>query len=252
MAQDKYLAPHLISNSHEHFEQVALGNIPFVDFVYKFGSNESVSSTEEVVAYGGAYGLPLTAQRLIVTSNSGLDIPGGSGARSVVLEGLDINYNEIKEIVPLGGTSVQSFLRCPRAYVEECGNNAPTGGANQGIISITQAVSGVLMILIGPNEGQTLCAGYTVPAGYAALVWNIDATTGEGKNALVRFKVRLFNGTHAFRVKGIRYSYQNTVKQEFRIPQPIPEKSELIVTCVSTAAGTPITATMQIELIKLA
>lgn len=238
------------SGKPDYFEQISKDNVVGKKFIYKFGRNPIVGATEVLIASGGVYGLPTTAETITVTSDDENDVPGGSGARSVHVFGLDINYDEIEEIVLLDDASTQEFLRVFRAYVETSGTITPIGGANIGLITIEHSISALDMILISPNEGQTLTACFTIPRGFEGFTWSADVTTGQGKDAKASLKSRKFLTDAPFIVKGVRDSFQNTVKQDFKIPTLIPEKTDIVFTAISSASGTAVSGTFLIELIE--
>lgn len=131
------------------------------------------------------------------------------------------------------------------------GIQAPIGDSNQGTLTFTQQTSGTIMIQILPNDGQTKTACYTIPMGYTGLMWSADTTTGEGKNALSQLKTR--DGTledASFNVKGVRDNYQNIVGQQFKIPTKYTELTDIVFTSKSSSAGTSVSATFLLELIK--
>lgn len=231
------------------YQMTALGGLEQFESIYKFGRNGSVGATEELIAGGGVYGMPLTADTVSVISNNAADNPAGAGARTVHVFGLDIDYNEIDEIVALGATSTQEFLRVFRAFVETSGNLNPTGGANQGTITISQT-TGPDMVIISPNDGQTLVACYTVPANATALLWSADTTVGEGKTSVNRLKIKEFDSDKPFQTKGIRDNFQNSVGIRYKIPRTIQAKSDIVFTAISTAAGTAVSGTFLIQLFK--
>lgn len=233
------------------YQMIALGQINYFDSIYKFGRNESVGSTETLISANGVYGLPTVAQTVTVTSDSPAnDNPSGLGARTVHLFGLNADYELIDEIVELGGTSTLEFLRVFRAHVETAGTTTPINGGNVGTIDIKQSVSGVDMVLINPRDGQTLTACYTVPKGCVALMWAADTTVGEGKTSVNRLKAREFATDAPFRVKGIRDNFQNVVGQQYKIPSVYEEKTDIVFTAISTAAGTSVSGTFLIQLYK--
>ncbi len=232
------------------YQMIALGQIKYYDSIYKFGRNEAVGSSEELIAAGGIYGLPPTTDTVTVTSDSPAnDNPAGAGARTVHVFGLDGAYMEIDEIVELGGVSGQEFLRVFRAHVETAGNLDPTDGANVGTISIKQS-GGTDMVLINPNDGQTLCSCYTVPEDTIALLWSADTTVGEGKTSTNKLKVKEFDSDSPFRTKGVRDNFENSVGIVYKIPRAIPPKSDIVFTAISTAAGTKVSGTFLLQLFK--
>lgn len=240
-----------LNRGADYFEQIALGNELNQTYVYKFGRNPSVSTEETLIAGGGVYGLPTTAETVTVTSDSGNDVfPAGTGARTVTIFGLDADYNSVSETVNLGETSINAYIRVFRAIVATAGTLTPVGGANEGTITIQQSTSLINMCLISPNDGQTLVACFTVPAGHTALIWSADTTTGEGKNATNRLKAKPFNSDQPFQTKGIRDNFQNVVGVKFKIPGVYTEKTDIVFTSVSSAAGTSVSGTFLLQLIK--
>lgn len=236
----------------DYFHKIAMNEIPNHSSIYKFGRNSSVGITEVIVAANGYYGLPATAQPIIITSTDVGDNPTGNGARTILIYGLDVDFNEISEVLEVGQVSTQSYLRVYRVQVLTSGISSPITDANIGTLSVTQQTSGIIMVQILPHDGQTKVACYTVPSGYRALMWSADTTTGEGKNALNQLKSRDNTIPNAaFTVKGVRDNFQNTVGQTFVIPRVYTEKTDIVFTSKSSAAGTSVSATFLLELIKM-
>ena len=79
---------------------------------------------------------PTGAVTMFVSSTSANDANGGTGANSILIQGLDENYDEIEETVLLNGqtqvATQKSYLRLYRAFVTLCG----TGGTSGGIIYV--------------------------------------------------------------------------------------------------------------------
>jgi hypothetical protein len=143
-----------------------------------YGYNRDVDTTtdpESLWNGGGIYtGFNATAaQTLQVFSASANDTANGTGARTVRLEGLDGNYNEITETVTLNGTTpvltTFSFLRLQRQEVISVGS----AGHNVGEITVRQSVTTANVFSVMPAEQNRSHLGcYTVPAGYNGFMWN--------------------------------------------------------------------------------
>lgn len=73
----------------DYFHKIALGEIENHSSIYKFGRNPSVGATEVIVSSGGYYGMPSTAQPIVITSTSVDDNPTGIGARTIEIIGLN-------------------------------------------------------------------------------------------------------------------------------------------------------------------
>jgi len=240
----------ILKNGANYFQEIPLNNDPNRLSIYKFGRNPNVGATEVIIGGGGIYGLPETAETVVCASDEIEDNPTGSGARSIHVFGLDANYKLIDEIVNIGESTEKEYLRIFRAHVETAGTTTPIDGANIGNITITQDNTAVDMAYISQGDGQTLVACFTVPAGFTALMWSADTTTGEGKNSTNRVKSKEFGSDFPFRVKGIRDNFQNTVGIQYKIPNKYEEKTDIVFTAKSSAAGTPVSATFTLELIK--
>lgn len=170
---------------HQHFsrnlrDMIAFGAVEHWYHVGVMGRNDSVGTTaEDLTQAGGVMVWPSAAATVSVVSTSTADDTGGTGAITVLLEGLDASYLEISETVTLDGTTpvvtTQSFLRVNSAGVATAG----TGEANAGDISCS--IGGNVQRFIATGDGLCHCSQYTVPAGYTAYL--TEVTTTQGKDA---------------------------------------------------------------------
>lgn len=160
---------------YDFLVEVAKGSVAGHSLVHKFGSNPDVDTAttpEDVWQSGGLMHWPTAAGTLDVVSSSANDDGNpttSSGAQTIVLEGLDADFEEISEEVTLNGTTAvtttASFSRLNRAYVTSVGTYH---GSNEGALTITTTVGANVMATIPIGYGQTQLARYTVPAGYTA------------------------------------------------------------------------------------
>ena len=160
------------TESSQQFAQV--GDYGINSTIHKFGRNPIVGATEEEVWTGStAYPWQTAASPLrVAIGGNAADISTGAGARTVTLLGLDANFNEISETISLNGAAqsaptAQSFIRCHRASVTECGTY---GGGNVGIINIATVPVGTVISIIPAGIGQTQQATWTVSAGATAFM----------------------------------------------------------------------------------
>ena len=150
---------------------VQRGSVTNFSGIQKFGRNPAVSTAEETIAnQGGIYSYISTAGTAAVTSsNTGSDNNG-----TVLIEGLDANYDIVSETATIGGSATtQTFQRINRATLI----TANTGTSNVGNISIT--VDSTTAGYIPINYGQTLQSVYTIPAKHRAYLVQIDGGTDE-------------------------------------------------------------------------
>lgn len=134
----------------------ALGANPDVDIA---------SLPEDVWTGGGAYPWMTGSTALEVVSSSAADAAAGTGARSVLIQGLDIDYLEVSQTVALNGiTPVAipiSLFRVNTAMIMSAG----TGKVNAGDISIRDTGGGTVRAILPAGYGITRQSSFTVPAG---------------------------------------------------------------------------------------
>ena len=204
--------------------------------VYKFGQNADVgNSVETIWLEGGLYVYPPSATTMTVSSSDANDTSAGTGARTVLISGLDGSYNEISETITMNGqtpvTTSNSYLRMNRALVLTAGS----GGVNAGIIyvgtgTVTSGVPANKYTTInGDGTNQTLQAFWTVPAGYTAYIYQTNISTGTSSNTPAVLKtllvVRPFDGV--FNTKEIITISNGNHLQDYTFPLKITEKSDI-------------------------
>ena len=210
----------------EQNDLIARGLIRGASHINKFGFNDQIPTTFEVIYVGSAnFTYPTTAGVVTLTSDEGADDIAGTGARTVKIQGLDNNYNEISVTVDMDGTgnvvTTQTFLRLFRMGVETAGSSERAVGV------ITATIGGNEMARIDPEyDNQTLQANYTIPAGKIGLLKRIQATsTKDNKAAMVGLFTKEPGGV--FKVKQLIEVYRNSVVIDFPIPLVIPEKTDI-------------------------
>lgn len=156
--------------NRDYYLEVARGNIPGASIMNKFGHNPLVPATGADIWGGlGTYGFyPTTPQTMEVVSTSVNDdgAPLGTGARTVIVFGLDGSGLEVDEIVTLNGTTAvpltaHTYTTVYRVICLTAGSNT----TNEGAISVQISGGGTLAALIGADDGQTQMTHYTIPAG---------------------------------------------------------------------------------------
>ena len=226
--------------------------------LYKFGYNPDVDTVEETVwGNAGNYIWLDSAVTMFVSSTSANDSGTGIGARTILIQGLDEDYNEIEETITLNGqtqvTTQLSYLRVYRAFVTLAGSNEGTSGVIY--IGSSGATGGVpnsavyASISIG---NQTQIAAYTVPAGYTLYVDEINFTAAVSqaqKLVHCKFNSRDY-GSNVFRTRFVQVIQSNQLIQSFKYPQGFAEKTDLECRVSTDTSNTAIGASFQGVLIK--
>jgi len=147
----------------------------------------------------GAYtGFPTgNAEAIRITSDSANDASAGSGARTVLVTGLDENWEIASETITLSGltpaVSTTTFRRVHFAYVTTSGSSNEAFNAGTLTIAHNVTTANVFMtILPGRNNGQV--AVYTVPANKRGILTKIkvEVDRAAGSNIFGFMWVREF------------------------------------------------------------
>lgn len=220
---------------HEDFNlQVARGQIQGHKTLFKFGNNEDINgSLETIWSYGGLYVYPTVATQMKVSSTSANDTSGGTGARTIVVSGLNATYDEVSETVVLNGQTAvlttNTFIRVFRSFVVLAGSGATAAGTIYiGTGTVTAGVPATVYAQIVLGENQTLMALWTVPAGYTLYISRgtfSAASNNAAQYILSKFMIRPFNGV--FRNVADVTVNSSVISYDFEVPLAIPEKSDI-------------------------
>jgi len=239
-------APSLsIQGKYEPFElQLARGQIEGHKTLFKFGNNPDSNGTLETVwSHSSLYVYPTAATVMKVSSTSSNDTGTGSGAQTVLVAGLDADYNEASEIVTLTGQTpvltTTVFIRVFRAYVVTAGvNNTAAGIIYIGNGVVTAGVPALVYAEIPLGENQTLMAMWTVPAGYTFYMYRGSfsaASNNAAQYVLGKFMVRPFGGV--FRNAADVTANSNVIQYDFEIPLAVPEKADIEARVIALAGN---------------
>jgi len=237
--------------------QVSRGQITMHSPVIVFGYNPDVDTTEESVwPNGGTVPHPTAASVLKVSSSSADDASAGTGARTVMLVGIDGDYNEKSESVILNGqtavNTTNSYLYVNQLYVISVGSGgANAGDINVGTGTVTSGVPAVLydMIAIGFNNRTT--GHYCVPAGYTGYMLQglFSAGQASGNSSVTGF-LKQHGPDNILRVGAVTAVNNGTADYLFELPYRIPEKNCVGATAIGAAANNSVSSYFNILLIK--
>ena len=174
---------------------VAKGDFTGYSNVSKFGVNSTVGSGgfESIWEGSNAYPWPTDVQTLSVVSASANDTSGGTGARTVEIQGLDTNWDVVTDTVTMNGTTpvltTQTFRRVFRARVVTAGSLE----TNAAQITMTGSTDSNILAYITYDTigmGQTLMAVYTIPNGKTGYIINLNVSSSKDSEHRFRFMTR--------------------------------------------------------------
>jgi hypothetical protein len=214
--------------------QVARGQITGHKTIFKFGNNSDINGALETIwSRGGLYVYPTSAIQMKVSSSSANDTALGTGARTVSVQGLDQNYNEVAETITLNGQTevltTNTFIRVFRAFVITAGSGGTAAGTIYvGTGTVTAGVPATVYAEIALGDNQTTMATWTVPAGYTFFVYRgtfSASSNNVSQYILGRFMFRPFGGV--FRNAADVTVNTGAIQYDFELPLALPEKSDI-------------------------
>ena len=228
--------------------------------VQKFGANPAVGAgtTEDIWNGGGLYTGFLQAAIAVRVKSGGHanDTDGGSGAQSVIVVGLNQNWEDAAEIITLAGASqssatVTTFIRVYRAYIVDVGTY---GGANTGDITI-ETTGGVVVAVVAAELGQTQMCIYTVPASKTAFIRRLGVTVEANKATTVHYFQRqnADDVVTPYTGKRLVFSFAGLTGSASEMfgayIGPFPAKTDIWAQATGPTGGATISATMDIVLV---
>lgn len=227
--------------------EVAKGNVSGHSVVAVEGRSDSLTTTEsDIWLQGGTLVYFTSASTLKFTSTSASDTAAGTGARTVLVEGLDANYAPISEIITLNGqtavTTVNSYLRLLDFIVLTAGSAENNVGNIYAFKSSGASTAGVpntasdIQAKAAPSSNRSRSSHYTVPVGKTAHFLGGYASVAGSKTLTFKLRVRTFGGVFTTGFSAIFYQAFGQLQSYSKLS--IPEKSDIKVTgIVDTGSG---------------
>ena len=183
------------TTKNDFLTDVSRGKCGDVRAVVVEGHNFSLDTADGEADLWGC-GVDLTylsvAETLNVTSTDADDTSAGTGARTVVILGLDASFNVISDIVTLAGlTPVESavaFYRITGLFLLSAG----TSLTNEGTINFTSSISATIQGCIDPGYSQGVQGIFTFAAGTKAIIKQVEihsTRVGGGQAPDVNFRM---------------------------------------------------------------
>ena len=218
------------------------GEMAGYDVIHKFGHNLDINSSYETLwSAGGDYSYLSSATTLTISSSDANDDDGDTGARTVLVQGLDTNYNEIEETVTLNGqTAVNTsneYLRVYRMIVQTAGSS----NHNEGIVyagtgTVTSGVPANIYAEIPAQYNQTMMAVYTIPADKTGYMTHFYASPDS--QASFQTQLTCGNSDGIMRVRNQLHAFQTQAMFNYRPYLKIEEKTDVELRCAVGTANT--------------
>jgi len=221
---------------------VAMGDEAGYDPVRRFGHNDDVDATFEVISHVGGTQFYLgAAEKLQVVSSDADDDgdPAGDGARTVFLKGLDADYEVQAETLTMNGQdnveSALTYLRVFSCYAITAGAT----GINEGTISVKDNGAANTIVQIAPLEGNAHAAIFTVPAGQTLYITQVEYSESSNKGTEVHLFVCPFGG--AWRSAWVSTAIDVYVPFKPSLPLKFQQKTDIELRSLSAALNASVT-----------
>ena len=249
-----FLITPVFADKQDPMLEISKGTIDGHSRIHKFGHNEDVGNTLEVIwSLGDGYNFTDVAEIMNVSSTDVDDTVLGTGAWNISLFGLDANYVPQSETIQLNGqTPVQTlnaYLRVNRAYVHESGTSpANEGGIYIGHGDVVAGVNANPLAYIDILYGQTTMAVYTIPENCTGYMETFTVSTF---GSVKEFEVYLFLEEFNESVRRIEEFHlgEDTFQNLYIPPRPIQERTDIYAVCQVGVGGGIVSAAFDIILV---
>ena len=212
----------------DYFVEVALGNVPGQTGQGQVAMTGIATDAGYTAIWGGLSDMifPVANESWNISSTSDNDALTGTGSKTVLINYLDFDYVERSVVVNLDGqTPVQVASDCYRPnniVVIDSG----TLKNNEGLLVVVDSVSGNPRGFVSPTFGASEDTYLSVPAGKTLLIVKVSPYLGKDDSGDLKGLVE-FLGTNTTITSGTFPVYQNTFDIDFKVPFPVPEKTDL-------------------------
>lgn len=247
---------------------IAAGLKPGYSSLIKFGRCPATTggAWDLVWPDGGSKTRPTTAQRVrIRAGGNAADDAAGTGARAVLVSGLNGNYEETSEVLATAGASASdwstnTYIRMNRGFVTSVGS----GGENAGAIYIEEEGGSATQVHIQAGEGQSQQLSYTVPAAKYAFILGgqFSVVDQEGAGTIqhlahIRGRVRAYdtnshNNYQSWRTAfdvGLDTDGSGVSSFAQQTTAPLPPRADIMVEAYTHAANAEVDARLYIVLV---
>ncbi len=176
-----------------------------------------------------------SAETIEVSSLSALDTSAGTGAQTLLMDGLDDNFLEIEETITMNGVtpvnSVNQYIRVLNCRVTAAGST----GANQGDINLEAATANTTQCFIPATLNNDQNIQYTVPANKFAIFTQFQMETQKDQEGFINLFVRRFGEVYALTRNW--NVYQSSLVSPIVPPLAAPPKSDITMRAGKVSPG---------------
>jgi hypothetical protein len=204
--------------------QVARGQISYHSTVNIYGYQPAVAQTFiPVWENATVYTYPVAATKMNLAGSIG-------DTASILISGLDANYNAISETLILNGTTPVETVK---SYLRINGMQVTVGSATNpaGIVTLKDLSNTTIYAQINAGVGRSQASIYTVPAGYTFLLSRVDVNTSLNGNNFATYRNRTAGPTGVVQLTQ-QAPFAINYKTQRVMPRPFLEKTDIQLQCI--------------------
>lgn len=166
-----------------------------------------------------------------------MNLAGSAGdTASILIAGLDANYNSINETVVLNGatpvTTTKSYLRINGMQVTVGSATNPSG-----VVTLKDLTNTIIYAQINAGVGRTQAAIYTVPAGYTFYLQRVNIYTSLNGNNFVTYENKTISPTGVVQLTQ-QAPFATSYEARRIMPRAFTEKTDIQLHCkVNSSTG---------------
>jgi len=238
-------------DSRDSSLEISKGNVQGHSSVFITLESDFIKPTSQTIwGVDADFVWPTGDEAWEVVSDSANDTSAGTGARALLIEGLDTDFNTQTEIIVLNGTTPVAttrtdWNRISIAVVVSVGSNE----SNFGAVTVRVASAGNIRAVIKANASRSFNGFFTVPLGKTFFLRQNILFTPKGEDIILRPRVRS-NLNGVWIAAGSVPAYQSAVTVT-NISLPVfPEKTDVEFKARSTNTGINISLAFEITAVN--
>lgn len=231
---------------------IAADFFPGMSEVSQFGHNPDVGTAFETLWLEGGLYVYANAEKIMTLSSSDTDdTSAGTGAQTVHIEGLDGNYNQVREDIALNG---QNGVTLGRKYLRIHSITVLTAGSslgNEGVVyvgtgSITTGKPAVVHGCVEIGHNKSIQGIYTIPLDHRGYLMEYEFGSSIAKTVTGVIVTRPFG--EVFQVLDYRELRDGETSSLTTAVDVLEPKTDIELRAKTAAGGGDITAHMDIWL----
>lgn len=224
--------------------EASAGRIAGYRYVSAYGHNGDADGAEDIWHNGGDYPFMTGATSIEALSGDANDASAGTGARTILLEYLDTNWDEQTQELTLNGVTPVAFsaqvFRINKCRVLTAGS----GRVNAGDITLRDSGGGTTRAVMQAGYGDIRQSIFTVPRNHTFHLYNALVSINRpstARDSTVAFVRQAENGARSISIEisvdGNPFVYTS------ELSVPVPEKTSFWFRAMYvSAANTDLTA----------